>query len=105
MDNYLDLFLNYLLVEKGLSRNTLEAYSRDVGGYLAYLDGKGKTAPASIRPIDVASFLQHLKDAGLGPRSRARALSALRMFHRFLMIENYCDVNPTSIIELPKTLH
>lgn len=104
MDHYLDLFLNYLQVEKGLSRNTLDAYSRDVGGYLGYLDGKGKTAPASVRPIDVASFLQILKEAGLGPRSRARALSAIRMFHRFLMIENYCDVNPTSIIESPKTL-
>jgi integrase/recombinase XerD len=104
MDQYLDLFLNYLQVEKGLSRNTLDAYSRDVGGYLSYLDGKGKTAPTGIRPIDVASFLQHLKEAGLGPRSRARALSAIRMFHRFLMIESYCDVNPTSIIESPKTL-
>ena len=103
MDQYLDLFLNYLQVEKGLSRNTLDAYSRDVGGYLGYLDGKGKTAPADIRPIDVASYLQKLREDGLGPRSRARALSAVRMFHRFLMIENYCDANPTSIIESPKT--
>ena len=104
MDHYLDLFLNYLQVEKGLSKHTLEAYSHDVGGYLNFLDGRGHTAPGNIRPIDVASFLQKLKEAGLGPRSRARALSAVRMFHRFLMIENYCDVNPTSIIESPKTL-
>jgi integrase/recombinase XerD len=103
MDDYLDLFLNYLQVEKGLSRNTLEAYSRDVGGYLDFLEGIGCPAPASIRPIDVASFLQKLKDGGLGPRSRARALSAVRMFHRFLMIENYCDINPTTIIESPRT--
>ncbi|HYS44288.1 MAG TPA: site-specific tyrosine recombinase XerD [Geobacteraceae bacterium] len=104
MDAYLDLFLSYLQVEKGLARNTLEAYSRDVGKYLNFLLGRGCAEVASVRPIDVASFLQRLKDDGIGPRSRARALSALRMFHRFLMIENYCDANPTAIIEAPKTL-
>ncbi|HLO25363.1 MAG TPA: site-specific tyrosine recombinase XerD [Geobacteraceae bacterium] len=104
MDHYLDLFLNYLQVEKGLSRNTLDAYSRDVGGYLTYLDGQGIGSPAGIRSIDVASFLQKLKGEGLGPRSRARALSAVRMFHRFLMVENYSDANPTAIIESPRSL-
>ncbi|RQW78294.1 MAG: site-specific tyrosine recombinase XerD [Geobacter sp.] len=103
MDHYLDLFLNYLLVEKGLAKNTLDAYSRDVGKYLNFLNGRACSELAAVRPIDVASFLQLLKDEGIGPRSRARALSATRMFHRFLMIENYCDVNPTSIIEAPKT--
>jgi integrase/recombinase XerD len=102
MDEYLDLFLNYLQVEKGLSRNTLEAYSRDIVGYLQFLSDRNCAAAASIRPIDVAAFLQKLRDDGLGPRSRARALSAVRMFHRFLNIENYCDVNPTTIIESPR---
>jgi integrase/recombinase XerD len=105
MDSYLDLFLNYLQIEKGLSQNTLEAYSRDVGNYLTFLDGIGHGEIAAVRAIDVASFLQRLKDEGLGPRSRARALSALRMFHRFLMIEHYSDTNPTTIIEAPKTLN
>lgn len=104
MDHYLDLFLSYLQVEKGLSRNTLDAYSRDVGRYLSFLAGKGIGECRIIRPIDVASFLQLLRDEGLGPRSRGRALSAVRMFHRFLMIENYSDVNPTSIIESPRTM-
>ena len=104
MDTYLDLFLGYLQVEKGLATNTLEAYSRDVGKYLAFLTGRGCGEVASIRPIDVASFLQRLKDDGIGPRSRARALSAVRMFHRFLMIESHCDTNPTAIIEAPKIL-
>lgn len=104
MDHFLDLFLNYLLVEKGLSTNTLEAYSRDVGRYLNFIIAKGYAELASVRQIDVASFLQHLKERGIGPRSRARALSAVRMFHRFLMIEHYSEANPTSIIEAPKTL-
>ncbi len=103
MDSYLDLFLNYLQIEKGLSKNTLAAYSRDAGRYLDHLDGKGVCDPRDIRPIDVGTFLQEIKDGGLGARSRARALSAVRMFHRFLMTENYCDANPTSIIESPRS--
>jgi integrase/recombinase XerD len=104
MNQYLDMFLNYLLVEKGLSRNTLEAYSRDIGRYLDFLGSVGCTGPDTVRPLHVASFIARLKETGLSPRSRARALSAVRMFHRFLMVENICAANPTSIIEAPKTL-
>lgn len=103
MNHYLDLFLNYLLVEKGLARNTLEAYSRDIGRYLNHLEAEGHASFGNVRPLDVAAFIARLKEAGLSPRSRARALSALRMFHKFLLIENYCDANPTAIIEAPKT--
>ena len=103
MNHYLDLFLNYLLVEKGLAKNTLEDYSRDIGRYLNHLELKGHVSFDQVRPLDVAAFIARLKDAGLSPRSRARALSALRMFHRFLLIENYCDTNPSTIIEAPKT--
>jgi integrase/recombinase XerD len=104
MNEYLDLFLNYLDVEKGLSGNTLEAYSRDVVRYLDFLARKGCLTPGEIRPIDVASFLAALKEMGLGARSRARALSAVRMFHRFLLIEDYSETNPSSVIEAPRTV-
>ena len=102
MDRYLDLFLNYLLVEKGASANTVAAYSRDLTRYLGFL---GERSPGEIRSGDVAGYLTHLKGAGIAPRSRARALSALRMLHRFLVVEGYCEVNPTSIIEAPKGVH
>jgi len=102
MNHYLDLFLNYLLVEKGLAKNTMEAYSRDIGRYLNHLEKEGLETFDKVRSLDIATFIARLKDAGLSPRSRARTLSALKMFHRFLLIENYCDVNPTAIIETPK---
>jgi integrase/recombinase XerD len=102
LHHYLDLFLNYLLVEKGLSRNTVEAYSRDVGRYLEQLEKGDVAAPAEVTPLTVAAFIGGLKEIGLSSRSRARALSAIRMFHRFLVIENYCEQNPTSVIEAPK---
>jgi integrase/recombinase XerD len=99
VDRYLDLFLSYLLVEKGAAANTVTAYSRDLTRYLGYL---GERAPSDIRSSDVAGYLAHLKGEGISPRSRARALSALRMLHRFLVVEGYCEVNPSAIIEAPK---
>jgi len=105
MNDYLDLFISYLAVEKGLSANTQEAYSRDLARYLDFLEQQGRNIPASVTSGDIAVFLGRLKDQAIGPRSRARCLSAIRMFHKFLMIENYADVNPASIIEAPRTLH
>ncbi|OGT98851.1 MAG: site-specific tyrosine recombinase XerD [Geobacteraceae bacterium GWB2_52_12] len=105
MNDYLDLFISYLAVEKGLSSNTQEAYSRDLALYLNYLETLGRTAPASVTSGDIASFLGYLRSRDLGPRSRARSLSSIRMFHKFLMIENYADNNPAGIIEAPRTLH
>jgi len=102
MNELLDLFLAYLMVEKGLTKNTLEAYSRDIAAYLTFLEGSGRSELAQVRPTDVAGFITELKSAGLAPRSRARALSAVRMFHRFLVIESYTDSNPTAVIELPR---
>lgn len=104
MNQYLDLFLNYLLVEKGLAKNSLDSYGRDMVRYLDFLEGRGCVDPSGVRSVDVADFLASLKERGLAPRSRARALSSVRMFHRFLLVEGYAEVNPTAIIEAPKTV-
>jgi len=102
MNGFLDLFLAYMTVEKGLSKNTLEAYSRDLCRYLAYLESRGCSEPAAVTAAHVAGFIAEQKGGGLAPRSRARALSALRMFHRFLVVEGYAGSNPTAVIESPR---
>ena len=99
MERYVDLFLNYLLVERGAAANTIAAYGRDLARYLLFL---GERTPAEIRPSDVACYLAKLKSEAIAPRSRARALSALKMLHRFLVVEGYSELNPTAIIEAPK---
>lgn len=104
MNDYLDLFISYLTVEKGLSANTQEAYSRDLARYLDFLEREGRRTLGAVTSVDIATFLGRLKETGIGPRSRARCLSSIRMFHRFLMIENYADSNPASIIEAPKSI-
>ena len=92
-------------MEKGLSANTLSAYGRDLGAYADFLREKKKiTDPEVIKQADVLSYLVVLKKRGLAPRSRARVLSALRSFHRFLIRENYASHDPTALIESPRML-
>ncbi|HIJ96468.1 MAG TPA: site-specific tyrosine recombinase XerD [Desulfuromonadales bacterium] len=104
LNDFLDLFIEYLIVEKGLSDNTRRAYSGDLARYLDFLESLGRRAPEEIQSIDVSKFMGVLKKQGINPRSRARSLSAIRMFHKFLLIENYVDTNPASIIEAPRAL-
>lgn len=103
MNRFLDLFIAWLTVEKGLSSNSISAYSSDLGRYLDHLEHSGKTTPDSIGPEDITRFLSHESKRGLAARSRARLTSAIRMFHRFLLIERYATQNPSSVIEAPKT--
>ena len=92
-------------MEKGLSNNTRSAYSRDLVRYLDFLEKAYRQKPSDINSADIAAFMGTLQRQAIGPRSRARCLSAIRMFHKFLMIENYAESNPATIIEAPRTLH
>jgi integrase/recombinase XerD len=105
LNDYLDLFISYLTVEKGLSCNTRSAYSRDLVRYLDFLEESGRHKPSDVSSADISAFMGILQKLKIGPRSRGRCLSAIRMFHKFLMIENYADCNPATIIEAPRTLH
>ena len=104
MNHYLDHYLNYLAVERGLANNTLDAYGRDLARYLDYLESQKIVALENISAAVVLRFLSHLKNAGLSPRSRARALAALRTFHKFLVREKITKDNPTDQVVSPKSL-
>ena len=104
MNRYLDLFLAWLIAEKGLSPNTRSAYAADLGRYLDFLEARQRTTADSVQASDIAEFLAKERGRGLAPRSRARLLSAIRMFHRFLLIERYASQNPVTVIEAPRTI-
>ena len=105
MNRYLDLFLSYISVEKGVAAHTVAAYGRDLSRYLDHLERLERRTPDEVNPTDITAFLGRLKEEGLAPRSRARSLSAVRTFHRFLMVEQYASRNPAAIIEAPRTTH
>jgi len=102
LDALVDQFVNYLLVEKGLAKKTIEAYSRDLAEYLRFLKKEHITA---VEAADTAVILKHLialRNAGLGARSRARHLVTLRGFYRFLVKEKILSVDPARLVDLPK---
>ena len=103
LDNYIDFFLNYLIVEKGLSKNTIESYSRDLRKFSCFLE-KGRVGDlAKVKNVTIMSFLLGLRSQGLSSKTTGRNLSALRMFFRFLVRENFLKADPTVNIESPKT--
>lgn len=104
MNHYIDHYLNYLAVERGLADNTLDAYGRDLARYLDFLEKNGITEVSKITPTVVLRFLSSLKAEGLSPRSRARTLAALKTFHKFLVREKISEDNPTDQVSAPKTL-
>ncbi len=103
LDVLVDQYLNYLLVEKGLSKKTIESYSSDLTRYLKFL----KTIKIStISNADTPAILKHLislRNAGLGSRSRARHLVTIRGFYKFLIEEKVIKNDPTRVIDLPKS--
>ena len=103
LDILVDQYLNYLLIEKGLSQNTIESYSSDLIIYLNFLK---KKRIQTITDADSTAILKHLislRNTGLAARSRARHLVTLRGFYKFLIEEKVIENDPTRIVDLPKS--
>ncbi|BBO73636.1 tyrosine recombinase XerD [Desulfosarcina widdelii] len=100
---YLDRYQSFLVVEKGLSRKTVDAYSADLIRFGRFLEKKETTAVANIDTQLILGYLIHLRKRELGARSRARHLISLRGFFAFLTREKIIETNPASQIDLPKT--
>jgi integrase/recombinase XerD len=102
---WVDKYLRYVSIERGLSSNTVQAYGRDLGVYLEVLAGRGVETPEGISPDDVSAFAQHLRtraERPLAASSMARMLSSVRGFHRFLLDEGVVDVSVAAEIKPPR---
>lgn len=102
LEPLLDLFLTYIRVERGLRPKTVDAYGSDLQRYLDFLHREGVTAPDAILPEHVSAHLAALEKAGLSPRSQARHLAAIRMFHRFLLGDRITEKDPARAVDRPK---
>ena len=95
-------FLSYLRVERGLASNTLSAYRNDLAKLSLFAQTRDKDV-LSLQPGDLAAFVQSLHKRGLGPKSVARALVAVRGFYKFLIQDGHLKLDPSVNLEAPKS--
>lgn len=98
----LDRFLGHILLERGLSAHTREAYRNDIGRFLLHLQENGIGDIGEVQDIHIRDLVRLLDSLGLVGASIARNITALRMFFRYAMGEALCASDPTERIELPK---
>jgi len=91
----------YLRLEKSLSPNTLDAYTRDLDKLLSFAADEKKKV-TEITYSDLQQFVARLHDIGIHPRSQARIISGVKSFYNFLLLEDYLTVDPTELLEMPK---
>ena len=95
-------FLDHVGLERGLADNMTEAYERDLTRYLEVLTDLGTFSVEDISQKDVSALLNLLTEMGLEASSVARNLTAVRMFHRFLVAEEFVHNDPTEHLKPPK---
>ena len=104
MKELLDEFLDYLSVERGLSKNTISSYRTDLIHFVSHLETKGITAIEKIKRQDITNYLLSLKDKGISSNSISRALVAIKMFYRFLVQEHFIKDDVAGVLESPKLI-
>ena len=108
MEEFIKEFMDYLSIERGLSKNTLESYSRDLNKYAGYLKKRGINNLDRVKRPDIQDFMMELKEGKgktsqkLNSSSIARNLVAIKVFHRYLTSQRLLKEDVTSVIETPK---
>lgn len=96
-------FKAYLLLEKSLSSNTIEAYIRDVEKLYEFTDyTQLDKNPDELSSKELTNFVYYINDLGLGARSQARIISGIRAFYRYLIMEEILNTDPSELLESPK---
>ncbi len=94
-------FLLWLRVERGRAESTVSAYERDLQNYLSWLEEQGERI-ANVQEASIIMYLRELQSGGKAASTVARAMAAVRSFHRFLAVENFRSDDPAKNVELPR---
>jgi integrase/recombinase XerD len=96
-------FSQYLQLEKSLSKNTIEAYADDLQKLEKYSkDNLSYQDPLAFTPKQLEKFVEHIALAGFTATSQARIISGIKMFYKFLLLENEIKDSPADLLETPK---
>lgn len=104
MNDHLKNFMQFLLVEKRLAKNTLLSYERDLKTYLHYLKNvEAIELLNQVQRVHIVHFLTFLKEQGKSAKTLARHIASIRAFHQFLLRDQTTNQDPSVLIEIPKT--
>ena len=100
---WINSYRQYLSIEKSLSTNSVDAYTRDIKKLgLYFSDENHKKSPKDIQHEDFMGFLSDLHLQKISARSQSRIISSIKSFYKFLLLEKEININPSELIESPK---
>jgi len=97
----LDGFLNYLLIDRMLSENTIKSYGLDIQSFFTFLEER-KIQVENVNKQDLQQYLAHLYDVGSRASTVSRHLSTIRAFYDYLLLEGVVTASPCELIDRPK---
>lgn len=100
--DFLSQYLNFLLVEKGLSQNTVEAYKNDLSNFLDFCKNRGIFVINKIERSDINSYILELRNLHYSPSSVVRKIASIRGFFKWICANDFSSKNPTQTLERPK---
>ncbi|MEJ2157549.1 MAG: site-specific tyrosine recombinase XerD [Desulfobacteraceae bacterium] len=103
LDHFVDHYLNFLMVEKGLAPKTIEAYASDLAAFIAYLKQQDIDAIDQADTAVILKYIIDMRKGGRGATTRARHLVTMRGFFQFLHRSGYLNQNPAKLVDLPKS--
>lgn len=102
METQINNYMNYLAVEKGLSKNTLESYRRDLLKFIAFMNQAQIRKPEEVNREELNFFIADLKKKGRANSTISRCIASTRSFFNYLLQEGLIAKNPTMELESPK---
>lgn len=100
-DNIVRNYQNYLLLERSLSKNSIDAYISDLAKLLSFMENDN-LKPSEVTLDHLQRFIAELYDLGIAPRSISRIISGIKSFFGYLILDNYIDADPSELLESPK---
>ncbi|MCK6257586.1 site-specific tyrosine recombinase XerD [Fictibacillus sp. KIGAM418] len=103
MTDHVQDFIHYLIVERGLSKNTVDSYRRDLEQYVLFIEKVENISDINqIQRANIIGYLLQLKENGKATTTIARNIASIRSFHQFLLREKASESDPSVHIETPK---
>lgn len=96
-------FVSYMMLERSLSKNTIDAYTRDISRLAEFCqETNPDISPLKIQLAELVKFISYINSLGVSHRTQARIISGIRAFYRYLIMEDIITEDPSELLEAPK---